>query len=147
MEVKKFRKKPVVSEAMQWDGRNVYEMYCFIEGKQPDNHSCRMAIEAWLDYTTSLLNKPWRIKTLESDNETQIASVGDWIIKGIQGEFYPCKPDIFPEIYEEVLSELTPVQQGILNFIKLMTSSDGGWIQKHKVITGVRNYCKQGNEE
>jgi hypothetical protein len=39
-----------------------------------------------------------QIMTLEGD---MYASVGDWIIKGIKGEFYPCKPDIFEETYEE----------------------------------------------
>jgi hypothetical protein len=38
------------------------------------------------------------IKTLEGDH---IASTGDWIIKGVKGEFYPCKPDIFEMTYEE----------------------------------------------
>jgi hypothetical protein len=39
------------------------------------------------------------IHTLEGN---MIASVGDWIIKGVKGEFYPCKPDIFESTYEEV---------------------------------------------
>ena len=42
------------------------------------------------------------IKTLEGDHE---AKLGDMIIKGIQGEFYPCKPDIFKETYDEVTDE------------------------------------------
>ena len=39
------------------------------------------------------------IPTLEGDHE---ASVGDYIIKGVQGEFYPCKPDIFKQTYEKI---------------------------------------------
>ena len=44
-------------------------------------------------------NKLLFIKTLEGNH---LASVGDYIIKGVQGEFYPCKPDIFEQTYEEV---------------------------------------------
>ena len=40
------------------------------------------------------------LKTLESDGETQLASFGDYIIKGVQGEYYPIKPDIFEQTYD-----------------------------------------------
>jgi len=81
--MKKFRKKPVVIEAVQYD--------------PPTN--CR-EIAAWTcsdhggDCTPE---SPFAIPTLEGVME---ASPGDWIIKGEQGEFFPCKPDIFAATYE-----------------------------------------------
>lgn len=57
----KYRKKPIVVEAIKWTGDNVKEISKFME-----------------------------------------ASMGDYIIKGVQGEFYPCKPDIFQKTYEEL---------------------------------------------
>lgn len=97
----KYRKKPVVINAIKWTGKNVYEIYSFINGK-PNNNSCKMAEDRWYDYENSHKDKKWDLKTLESDEETQRADVGDWIIKGVKGEFYPCKPDIFKMTYEPI---------------------------------------------
>ena len=79
----KYRKKPVVIDAVQWTGLNAEDMNCF----------------AGIDINSMIPNKPFTIKTLEGEH---IASVGDWIIKGVNGEFYPCKPDIFDKTYEAV---------------------------------------------
>ena len=79
----KFRKKPVVIEAVQWTGINIKEMFDFAD---------------WV-ISISDREKTIEIKTLEG---IMMANKGDWIIKGIQGEFYPCKPDIFKETYELV---------------------------------------------
>ena len=81
---KEFRKKPVVIEAIQFTGHNDLEVADFVgkNGRDP--------ITAY---------PSWLIETLEGTME---ARVGDWIIKGVQGEFYPCKPDIFEQTYEEV---------------------------------------------
>lgn len=87
----KFRKRPVVIDAVQWDGYNLTEIQQFV-GK-------------WLggDFYASSNNEPptasLTILTLEGE---MIASIGDWIIKGVNGEFYPCKPDIFEKTYEIV---------------------------------------------
>ena len=78
----KYRKKPVVVEAVQWNGNNYKEVIDFAENK------------IWFD----ALGNIW-IATLEGD---MVAKKGDYIIKGVQGEFYPCKPDIFEETYEEL---------------------------------------------
>jgi len=81
--MKKYRKKPIVIEAVQWNGMNEEEIYLLTHGKANYcANECRMFIP-----------------TLEGDME---ASVGDFIIKGVNGEFYPCKPDIFQKTYEEV---------------------------------------------
>lgn len=101
--IQKFRKKPVVIEAVQLlnTPASIYECQNFIDGGIVDNHSCKAAEENW-DIYISIVKKQGgiRLKTLESDNETQIANFGDFIIKGVNGEFYPCKPDIFEKTYE-----------------------------------------------
>lgn len=77
----KYRKKPVVIEAMQYT-RNALEAERVAE---------------WCGGTQS--DDGCMIETLEGD---MLARYGDWIIKGVQGEFYPCKPDIFEMTYERV---------------------------------------------
>ena len=79
----KFRKKPVVVEAMQYDHNNVGVALNFL----------RSGENATLD------GRGLIIHTLEGD---MAANPGDWIIKGVKGEFYPCKPDIFDATYEAV---------------------------------------------
>jgi hypothetical protein len=88
-----FRKKPVVIEASQWNGWG-------------DHH----AVTAYLDHHEERPDRPcekcgkpicshgW-VYTLESGH---IVCPGDWIITGVQGENYPCKPDIFEATYEKV---------------------------------------------
>ncbi len=79
-----FKKKPVVIEAHVWDGSS----------------ECLMFMQRWLDASfQGEVNKMLTIFTLEGTHD---ASVGDMIIKGVKGEFYPCKPDIFDMTYEEV---------------------------------------------
>lgn len=80
----KYRKKPVVIEAIRWTGLNdCLNGTVFQEG-----------LHAGLAERT---DKALPIKTLEG---TMLANVGDWIIQGVKGEFYPCKPDIFEATYE-----------------------------------------------
>lgn len=81
----KFRKKPVVIEAIQWDGKNFKEILDFVGGIE---HRDLLAFH----------QNDLHIKTLEGEHK---ANINDWIIKGVKGEFYPCKPDIFEETYEE----------------------------------------------
>lgn len=77
----KYRKKPVIVEALLFDGNNYKECEGFIEGNYDNT-----------------LNYP-NIKTLEGTMEV---SVGDYIVKGVKNEFYPVKPDIFELTYENV---------------------------------------------
>ena len=79
----KFRKKPVVIEALLFDGRNHDSIADFCNPT---------AIKVGGNFTLI-------IPTLEGDHT---ANKGDWIIKGVKGEFYPCKPDIFEATYEPV---------------------------------------------
>jgi hypothetical protein len=78
----KFRKKPVVIEAVQYTGENASEIDAFVG----------LELKKLLMHPLILV-----IPTLEGDHN---AMHGDWIIKGIKGEFYPCKPDIFAATYE-----------------------------------------------
>ena len=99
MSVKKYRKKPVVIEALKWDGSNLIEVRTFIDGRSP-SISSNIAKEKWQDYCGIVEIEGLIIRTLEGRH---VASIGDYIIKGISGEFYPCKPDIFAKTYEEVV--------------------------------------------
>lgn len=82
----KYRKKPVVIDALQLTEENFIECLGFV-GEQ--------AFDVCQDSGTGL-----NIKTLEG---VMHASLGDFIIKGVNGEFYPCKPDIFEKTYEKVV--------------------------------------------
>lgn len=83
----KFRKKPVVIEAIRWDN----------------------STEAWSEVCASTVGSE-DVVFLNNDGTLDIgtlegrmtAQVGDWIIKGVKGEIYPCKPDIFAATYEAV---------------------------------------------
>lgn len=90
MKVAKYRKKPVTIEAIQWTGNNQLEIHNFTEG------DAVFKTEWETQFITSTV---LYINTLEGKMK---APIGWWIIKGVQGEFYPCNPDIFEETYEKV---------------------------------------------
>lgn len=77
----RYRKKPVVIEAVQWTGDNFDVIHAWSGAR---HHGALNVLIIYID-------------TLEG---TMHAEKDDWIIKGVQGEFYPCKPDIFEETYE-----------------------------------------------
>ena len=78
-EALRFTKKPVTIEAIQWTGKNLREVITFTDG-----HHAGMEWDGL------------KIYTLEGK---MLANVGDWIIRGVKGEYYPCKPDIFEATY------------------------------------------------
>lgn len=82
----KFRKKPVVIDAVQF-----FDTFESLEALQ------ELGIEPLRLGYENHDNPVLKIETLEG---VMTASPGDWIIKGINGEFYPCKPDIFKKTYE-----------------------------------------------
>ena len=90
----KYKKKPVVVEAVKWTGENHAEMCEFID---PEVFEIIPRV--------GLV-----IHTLEGDHH---ASYGDYIIKGVNGKFYPCKPDIFAKTYEAALPTLTPPNEWV----------------------------------
>jgi len=81
-----FRKRPVVIEAVQFTGGNTVEVVNFIGS----------GYRVMPDYRDASKDVIF-IVTLEGE---MVATAGDWIIRGVQGEFYPCKPDIFEATYE-----------------------------------------------
>ena len=83
----KYRKKPVVIEAVRWDGTSD----CMAEIHALAKDCGRKVYRGWNDTLT--------IPTPEGD---MYATTGAWIIRGVQGEVYPCKPDIFEATYELV---------------------------------------------
>ena len=90
--IKKYVKKPIVIEAVQFNGYNFGEVYDWVYNTN-----------IYLDrkYSKECYKENFLVKTLEGDMN---ASIGDFIIKGVNGEFYPCKPDIFEKTYQEVSS-------------------------------------------
>lgn len=92
----KYRKKPVVIEAIQWIGSNLKEIIDFIGLHQSAQKW------TWEEYEQVVSTDGLKIFTLEG---TMNADINDFIIKGVQGEFYPCKPDIFEKTYELVSDE------------------------------------------
>lgn len=82
----KAQKKPIIVEAIEYTGDNKREIIDFTNGLALTN-TC-------YDHLT--------IPTLEGDHN---CSVGDYVIKGVKGEFYPCKPDIFLATYDVLISQ------------------------------------------
>mgnify|MGYP001061485648 CR=1 FL=1 len=80
----KYRRKPVVIEAVQWDGT-----------AESWNKIMELGLTNWKP--GEMGTNTFYIETLEGDH---LVREGDYVIKGIKGEFYPCKPDIFKELYE-----------------------------------------------
>jgi hypothetical protein len=86
----KFRKRPVEIEAVQFDGSS----------------TCKAAIRRWMEgfefVTATVQTRDLSDFVIQTPEGDMYASPGDWIIRGVQGEFYPCKPDIFEATYEPV---------------------------------------------
>ena len=100
-----YRKKPIIIEAYQW----------FKNGDHPEDDAVDGTIEGKIvryfrspdikghtkcKYCGKIMSRHGWIDTLEGGH---IVCPGDWIIKGVKGEYYPCKPDIFEETYEVIL--------------------------------------------
>ena len=95
--INKYRKRPVEVEAIQFDGWNWREVHQFISNEP-------------IMFTQDFRKEEYiLIDTLEG---VMKASIGDYIIKGVHGEFYPCKPDIFHDTYED--SDTSLDKKGLL---------------------------------
>jgi hypothetical protein len=89
----KYRKKPVEVDAIKLNTHNVEDVLDFMGVKGLGAfHECGYGIDP--------ADGQFKITTLEG---VMVASIGDYIIKGVQGEFYPCKPDIFEQTYDKVI--------------------------------------------
>lgn len=102
----KYRKKPVVIEAVQMTSDKIKDAYEFIHGPVILENS--ISQDKWHDYEAIVQRDGMRLKTLESDGEYQVANIDDFIIKGVEGEFYPCKPNIFKKTYEILAPNIGP---------------------------------------
>ena len=86
----KYRKKPVVIDAWQFNGEHVSDL--------PDFLSTRMDLQRIvIDNSTGL-----SLMLIDTQHGSAECAIGDWIIKGVSGELYPCKDDIFKAFFEKV---------------------------------------------
>jgi len=112
-EIKKYVKKPIVIEAVKFTGFNFDEIEVFVGG-DAENRGSNLIVA-----------------TLEGP---LVASPGDWIIKGVRGEFYPCKPDVFEKTYcphsteksgvEKALEEKAEREEELFNALKTVEYSN-----------------------
>jgi len=100
MSGKQYRKKPVVVKAVEWKGDNLREVISFTD--KPPVTDCPASLDSWERFEDLVKRDGLKIFTLEGKMN---ASIGDYIIKGVKGESYPCKPDIFKATYELVKAE------------------------------------------
>lgn len=127
----KYVKKPIVIEAVQWNGENLEELITFLGGADtrndyfgnlfitgknfvygsidPKSVCTNVIMTQFCQLPQSTITIGLTIKTLEGD---MTASVGDYIIKGIKGEYYPCKPDIFEQSYDPAVTETAAITNG-----------------------------------
>ena len=92
----KFRKKPVVIEARQVTPETAEEIGAWCGATKCKHESYDSYLWGW---GLEIQDRHISIQTLEGEMS---AAMGDWVIKGIAGEFYPCKPEIFEATYEKV---------------------------------------------
>ena len=109
----KYRKKPVEIEAVQFNGFNPIEIKDFV------GENCEVEV---YDNKVTPPVATITIHTLEGDMKV---SNGDYVIKGVQGEFYPCKPDIFHKTYESVENVPEGLDEEISEFIEGVDKSMG----------------------
>lgn len=88
----KYKKKPVIVEAIRWNGFNLEEIKSFVGESLIYN-----IIDTTWKVGKGVPRVLMKIRTSEGDMEV---NKGDFIIKGVNGEYYPCKPDIFAKTYE-----------------------------------------------
>lgn len=94
----RFRKKPISIEAVRFLGASHPTE---IEGKEPEWYAVARTVDRGEVGALSFIDGRMAIMTLEGEI---FASPGDWIIRGVKGEIYPCKPDIFEATYDQVSS-------------------------------------------
>lgn len=93
--IKKFRKKPVEIQAVQWTGDNAKELDEFCRDR--DRH----LNQRLFDPDSIIPDKTAEVYDTLHSSWVPLAT-GDWIIRGVKGEFYPCEADVFAATYEEV---------------------------------------------
>lgn len=128
--VNRWRKRPVVIEAIQYTGNNLADVIAFT-GKHPKWDDW---FASWEDYEAHVRNDRWAFKVLTTEG-TMEALPGDWIIRGTAGEHYPCKPEIFAEIYEDASNPGTPMGLGHDDMVEAYMAGAVGvheeWLRAH----------------
>jgi len=115
MDLREYRKKPVVIEAIRYTGKNDFEIE---EWSRNSNGNRGIITSPVLEPREGNPTGAYlQIDTLEG---IMTASPGDWIIKGVKGEFYPCKPDIFAVTYEQADELPVDLRDRIKSYIKLV---------------------------
>lgn len=94
----KYKKKPIVVEAIRWTGSNLEEIRNFVGSDLIEEYMELCDIKR----TLKKMLVDIAIDTLEG---TMKVDYGDYIIKDVNNELYPCKPDIFEQTYEEVIED------------------------------------------
>ena len=115
-----FRKKPVVIQAMQWDGS--WDSMDTINAHWPELNTTHLD-----SHPPSRTVRHWGIGTLEGYHEV---SKGDYIIKGVKGEFYPCKPDIFALTYDPASQWSIDQETYVCQMAGISTAATGYWTEK-----------------
>lgn len=102
-----YRKKPVVIEAYQWDGseKSISDIY----------HWSLSSLSPGEDAHIGYVNRSGKVTAYVYTLEGKMSiGINDFVIKGVNGEFYACKPDIFEKTYEEVNDHGSKVSAGVL---------------------------------
>ena len=146
----KYRKKPVIIEATQWfkngdhpldysrthDGLENGELRQFSPEERKDNNwegdivryfrRPEVSGETVCKHCSNTMHDHGWVDTLEGGH---IVCPGDWIITGVEGEHYPCKPHIFEQTYEPAAHQTAPDIQELVEALELMvtTHDEGGW--------------------
>lgn len=101
MKTGKAIKKPIPVEFIEVSSTNLQHVHKFITGRFPYDRDLSLAADAWEEYERKLLKQGYYpLKTLESGDGTQNANFGDYVLKGIDGECWPIKADIFERTYD-----------------------------------------------
>ena len=130
-EARLFTKKPVTIAAIQWTGKNLREVIAFTDGPPgpPDTRTTHAGM-AWEAYTDLVARDGLKIYTLEGK---MLASPGDWIIRGVKGEYYPCKDEIFEATYSPAAlaaGQATAAAQGFRDGVASLTAQAADSVQE-----------------
>ena len=99
--IKQYRKKPLLISAVQWTGDNLMEVVAFMKNQPIEEFKANLIPSEWTSYET-IIREHGQSILISSD---VFAHLNDYIIRGIDGEFYPCNPDVFNKTYNFVGNE------------------------------------------
>jgi hypothetical protein len=121
--VPKFRKKPVVVEAIQIGKESIHRAYEFASAGAPPE----------AQWVARACPEGLRVRTPEGE---RLGCHGDWLIRGVRGELYPCKPDIFAATYEPADGALTELARTHVAITKQLRQDLDGCLQRLKTANG-----------